>query len=531
MESGSTTSSRCPTCGAPIGDVERPRCEYCGAAINAPVAAAKAAAQQVEKATRSAWRRSWIYVVGILAFSAVMRIVAQRNAVDTVRKATQAAQLAPPFGKGPRSPEREPLLISALLATVPDDGGKLSLLFATTRPPDFPIVLLDAATSTVRWKNGPYSTYVHKAQLAVLGAKLYIAAGSRLTALDMRDGGVLWQASLAVDAMEFAEAVRAAGERVAVLERDGTTQVFDANSGKTAWAHKWTPPPHYLQGVGDALVGFEEVKEKRGARDEIVVVDLATGEERHRLRPHCSSHSIMPVQTPGWTAPLWLAPDRQALYVTYGDFRFCVDGFDLRTGALSWQLNRPIQGETLRSVQTKSALVLGDELLLYGASDNGIYALSRSKGELRKVLGDSEQVLAPAFVQGDLLVATAVPNWEHADCANAKKCALWGVDLAKGSVLWRYALPADGRVGNHDLGDRIACVFGPDGLTLVMPAAKDNLVVDKVDRTSGVVKSHQSTKLVGEIRHFELAGDLIWVDAREFVGVDARTGAIRYRFE
>jgi outer membrane protein assembly factor BamB len=331
--------------------------------------------------------------------------------------------------------------------------------------------------------------------------------------------------------MEYAEAVRAAGERVAVLERDGTTQVFDASTGKTVWAHKRTPPPHRLQGAGDLLVEFERAEKPRGRGDEIVVVDLATGEARHRLRPRCSSHSIMPVQTPNWTAPLLLGSDGQELYVTYGDFRFCVDRWDLGTGTLVWQLNQRREGETVRTEHGKSPFLLGDELVLYAGADSAVYGLSRSKGELRKIVAEAEQVLTPAFVQGNLLVVTAVPSWEHRDCGDAKKCALWGVDLAKGAVLWRYALPADGRIGSHGLADRLVGRLDPAGLTLAMASGKDQLALDHLDRESGVVKSHKSIKLADELRHLELDRDLVWVEARGFTGIDAQTGAIRFRLE
>ena len=64
-----------------------------------------------------------------------------------------------------------------------------------------------------------------------------------------------------------------------------------------------------------------------------------------------------------------------------------------------------------------------------------------------------------------------------------------------------------------------------------MASGKDQLALDHLDGESGVVKSHKSIKLADELRHLELDRDLVWVEARGFTGIDAQTGAIRFRLE
>ena len=179
--------------------------------------------------------------------------------------------------------------------------------------------------------------------------------------------------------------------------------------------------------------------------DEIAVVDLDSGEVRHSLRSRCSTHSIIPAEQPSRGATLLLSPDGEELYVFYGTFRQCAERWNLKTGTMAWQLNRAKNGQQAKSMGVKTEFLLGPEHIFYPASDKAVYALSRSTGELRKVASDADTYLAPLLVKDNLLVATATAGWEGSECGSAKHCALWGIDIAKGNVLWRHTLPPGAR--------------------------------------------------------------------------------------
>jgi|GEM_PF-3804408 len=511
--------------------MEGERCEYCGASLRSAAVAARKAARNMEVASRKAWWRSWIYLAGIVGVSALMAILSHRN---TRHALLRAAKPAPSGNLGSATAtlaKNVPLSLLWRLTSVAQPDGKLGVLFAASGEPAHALVLLDAATGAVRWNLSPFSAYVRKEHVALLGDKLLVVDQARLMAYATHDGSMDWRASLMADVMEYGESLLVSGVRVAVLLRDGTTQVFDVNTGKTVWSHKQTPPPSHLTGAGDVLIEFQRVEKKRGYSEEIAIVEIASGEVRHRLRPHCSSHSIMPVQVPGHTSPLLLSPDGQELYLFYGDFRFCAERWNLGSGKMAWQLNHADRDERGRAEGFEVPFLLGDDLIVYPARDRGVYAFKRSTGELRKLLTDPEYNLAPAFSRGNLLVVSATPTWEHRDCGSSKNCSLFGVDIAKGAVAWRYVLPPDTRMGHRKTAERFQGRLGPESLRLAQVSGTQQLVLDRIDLDSGVSKFHQEIALPSEIRDLAYEGDMVWVGSRGFVGVDAHTGAVRYRLQ
>jgi outer membrane protein assembly factor BamB len=530
-DDGGHFTARCPSCGAPLGNDEDERCEYCGNTIDSGRAATRYAVREAEALSKRAWRRSWVYVLGFAGLSSMLAFFGQWRATNKARTAEQSARQAAlaRLGAGKSvKPERERLGLMTLLASLPQPDGKLAVLFATRQSPDHPLLLVDAATGAVRWRSGPYATYVNRAHVALLDDKLFVVEGARLTALATGNGAVLWQTSLIADHRDYSDALRAAAGRVAVLLRDGSTQVFDAGTGETVWTRKRTPPPNRLAGAADHLVEFVRLPKKRGFDEYLAVVDLADGTERHRLRPRCSTHSIIPANQPSSSSPLAFSDDGEEMYLFYGFNRFCVERWNLRSGSLAWQVNRRGAGEA-SVIGGKLESLLGHDLLFYPAGD-GVYAVERQSGELRKVLGDAEHRLVPALADDTLLVVTAIPAWEHGDCNDAKNCALWGVDLAQGNVRWRYALPTESKSSRRGADERFAGRLTPEGLTLAVGSGQ-RIILDRLDRDTGVVRSHKVLKQDGEIRSIDFRDGLLWLDARAFVAIDPETGATRYRLE
>jgi outer membrane protein assembly factor BamB len=484
----------------------------------------------VNVATRKAWRRSWIYVAVFLGFSAFMALRAQRNVEQAVSRASRPATPAKPGATPGKAPAREDLQLHALLAAVPGTQGKLSLLFSSSRSPDRALYLLDPATSAVQWKSGPWSNYLSKGQIALLDDKLLVADESRLVALSIKDGTMLWQASLVADFMPYTEGLLASGDRVAVLARDGTTQAFEASSGKTVWTRKQSPPPNHLHGAGTSLLQFQRVGKGRRTSEEIAVVDLGTGEVRHSLRSRCSTHSIIPAEQPSSGATLLLSPDGDELYIFYGTFRHCVERWNLKTGTMAWQLNHARNGEEVRSVGGKTDLLLGQEHLFYPGGDKAVYALARSTGELRRIASKADMYYAPLLVQGNLLVITATASWDDDECGSAKQCSLLGIDTAKDIVLWRHALPPGARPGTNTTASRVAGHFDTDGLTLAQVSNQD-LILDRLDLDSGVSKLHKQLKFSSDVGGLAFVGDLFWLSSRGFHGVDPKTGSVRFELD
>ena len=536
--SGSRADSHCSACGAPIPSVESERCKYCGAPVNTKVAVAKAAARHAENATKKAWRYSWIYIAVFVGISVVMGLRAQCKVQDAMNGAAQGGGPQMPSAateKGRKRPrksegEKERLYLHTLLATHPEPDGTQSILATSGSTPNVAIYLIDAATGKVRWKNAPWRTYLNRKQIVLSGDKLFVVDQERLVALNVKDGAILWQASLVADYASYTEGFRVSGDRIAVLVRDGSTQCFDANTGQTVWTHKQTPPPNKLPGAGNRLLEFRRVPSGRRKTTEIAVVDMETGDVRQRLRPRCSTHSIIPPDSPDIHSSMLFAGDGQELYLFYGTFRFCAERWNLTAGAMAWQTNQAKQGQRGREEAGEIPFVVGEDEIFYPAEDKAVYAIRRSTGQLRRLIADPDNLLAPVLQQGKLVVVAATAGWEGQACGQAKKCMLWGVDREKGAVLWRYALPPDPVHGRRSTDERFQGRFVPEGLSLVQ-ASGDQLVLDLLDLGSGVSRRHKQIKLSGEIREMRWQDDLVWLHADAYEGIDPANGTVRYRLE
>ncbi len=528
----------CSSCGAHLDSASQ-RCAYCGATINAPEAAARSMAERAETTSQNQWRKSWTYTGLFVAISLGLasaqqwqaRRRVQPRADDSIRRAGAVAPTA----------ARQDIRLSSMLALIAEPDGRSSALFLGSTggtASEYPLVLLDLASGARRWKSLPYDNLLHEGDVVRIGDKIIVVDHLRVTAIALSDGGVLWQASLLVEAEGGRDGLRVAGQHIAVLLRDGTTQVLDLASGRTVWAHKATPPPRELVGAGDLLLQFGNVGRGRRARREIEVVDITTGALVHGLVPRCSTHSIIPANEPSPGEPLLLSPDGHELYLFYGINRACVERWNLRTGELVWQINRQADKTQLGKLRGDTRLLLSEDRIFYTAADEAVYGIDRATGELRQVVGDHDSHLVPELRQDNLLLVSATPAWEQQDCKRAKSCSLWAVDLAKGTVLWRYALVA--APSSSPQYGRFAARFTTGGLELAQVTLDNHLLLDRLALATGVSQAQKRVKLDAnphlpiQIRHVAYQGDLVQVETeipQRWMGVDPQTGSLRYRIE
>jgi hypothetical protein len=540
------TSTHCPACSAPIADPETRRCEFCGAALDSPVAAAKAQATGMEALTRKAWRRSWVYLAAILGFSVLMSIL-NRRGVEKVGHMAASASRESGAGSGSSTVNpgaRVRLPLSSLLATFEKPGGGLAVLLASDERPDYPLMLVDATTSAMRWKSPPFVQIVRREQIVLDTEMLYVAEQSRLVAIRLSDGVLQWQGSLVADFKDYSEGLRLSGDRLVVLARDGTTQVFDCKTGKTVWSARQTPSTDRLLTAGNTLVQLQDVEKKRGRSMEIRVRDLSTGAITQTLTTHCSTHSIIPANEPSAYDPVLLSEDGQEMFLFYGFNRYCAERWNLKAGKMIWQINRANDDEKVSSTAGRSLMLMDENIIAYLGS-KGIYSIRRRDGELRKVVESSDYNLVPTYLHNGLLVATATARWDGSDCHSAKNCSLWGIKTSTDEIAWRYALPELPSSSLNPWLVRFRGTFTPQFLMLAEVGASEQLVLDHVNIETGVstfhkqvdIGPHQGSQPAGVARtvsHFDWMGDLVWLTSRsesKVFGVDPGSGNIRYRLE
>jgi len=529
MGPGGSTNN-CPKCGAPLADSAGERCDYCGARLRWQTAESDRELANASASSRKGLRWTWIYTGVAIAVSLIAVRIGQFQTNRAVQLATQAGQ-STGSDTSKRSGGSDKKLtshdLSEVLTTITQAGGATKVLFSSS--PTGSLALLDAATGTQLWKVTPASETLTGDAIAVAGDRIFVASPSTVVALQVRDGSTEWQASPVADYSHFGSPIKVLGDRLLLQLRDGTTQAFDVNTGKTLWTVKQTPPPHRLVAAGSARVDIRYNSDKRKKPLEVFVSDVATGQDRHILAPRCSTHSIIPANEPGPWAPALLGEDND-LYLFYGINRFCIDRWDLRTGKLVWQTNR--DKGFVSSSPGQQRFLMDDERIVYAAAD-GIYQIRRRDGDLAKILDNEQNVLAPAYLKGNLLVLAATASWDGRECSSAKSCSLWGVDLTKHAVLWRHTLPKAASFPSSS--ERFAGTLTSDWLALVQVADRGQVLFDRLDPTTGVSKIHREIKPASTEPHYMRSPELTWMDGLVwvkddgFLALDPASGAVPYR--
>jgi outer membrane protein assembly factor BamB len=525
------SANNCPQCGAPLSGPSSERCDYCGASLRSAAAEHDRNLAGAMASSRSIWRKSWIFTGLIVGASLVVGLVGQLTTRKAVRRASEATQSFPDQGsKRPPAPsEGQPPShdLSELLAILPSGPDGPRLLFSTTSPGA--VTLLEAATARPLWRATPATARVPPDAVALHGERILVVTESKVVALQVRDGSIAWQASLVADYAPFGNPAKVLADRLLVQLRDGTTQAIDIGSGKTVGAVRQIPPPQRLLAAGKVRVDIRYNDQKRGKPLEVFVSDVATGNELRVFAPRCATHSIIPANQPGPSAPVLLSDDGNDLYLFYGFNRFCIDRWDLRSGTRVWQVNR--DKGFLETSARETRLLADDERIVYVGTD-GVYQVRRRDGEVVKLVGSEQSKLVPTYLANNLLVLAATPAWESAECKRAKICALWGVDLAKREVRWRYTLPNLGDFPSSS--ERFAGVLSVDALALVANGPAGQVVFDRIDPVTGVSRLHRELLPASTDRHvfrvpeISLAGGLAWFQADGFHAVDLTSGTVRY---
>ena len=404
--SSAGSPNNCPTCGAPLSGPSSERCDYCGASLRSPAADLNRNLSSAMSASRKVWRRSWIYTGVVLGASLLVGVVGQFGTRQAVRRSSEASQ--PSSGNGARQPsaanQNKPKSheLSELLATLSPATGDPKVLFSTTPPGA--IALLDAATSQQLWNATPASERVSPDAVVVIGERILVVTQSSVVALQIRDGSIEWQASLVADYSQFGNPAKVLSERLLVQLRDGTTQAFDINTGKTVWSVKQPPPSTQWRAAGDVLVDIRYNGKKRKKPLEVFVSDVATGQETHVFAPRCSTHSVIPANEPSLSVPALLSEDGSDLYLFYGFNRFCIDRWNLRSGKLVWQTNR--NDGFVDSSPRELRFLMDDERIVYVGTD-GVYQVRRRNGEVTKIVDREQNKLVPTYLKDNLLVLGA----------------------------------------------------------------------------------------------------------------------------
>jgi outer membrane protein assembly factor BamB len=413
--------------------------------------------------------------------------------------------------------------VSEIAAALPRDGKGSDLIAYVYHSGDsrYTIALIDGGSHTPRWQSPMLSKEAYQGLLAVGDDRVYFSDKDQLFALSLRDGSQLWQAALTVEPSSGCEGcLRAVAGQVAVLEKDGSLQVFGGQDGKLAWETRLAKRPSKLQVAGDRLVIVDE--QDKPERTTINFLDPRTGKPALQLEPICPpSPDINHEERPDSNSAMLFSADGKTMFIGYGFFTQCAQAWDLTTGKKLWEtpLERDFSFGSW-SVQANGSIFGGDGKLLW--------ALDTATGKTRTVVTEKEYQLKPLALAGKTLIARAAPDWD------SQRQELWGFDSATGERRWQIKLQAHDLLEGNSSGDWQARVT-PAGLLVVQALADEpRLAVDVFNTDTGASLLHQESPL-GSIGTPSLYGavwgdDMAWFRiGGDMYAIDLANGNVAYK--
>jgi outer membrane protein assembly factor BamB len=416
--------------------------------------------------------------------------------------------------------------ITTIAAVLPRDGAGGDLLVYSYGIDDerYKLALIDGRSRATRWQSAPLSKDAYQGRLVAGRDLVYLTDQSDLLALSLRDGKPAWQASLVVEPPSGCDdCLRLVGNHVIVLQKDGSLQAFDAQSGQLSWSIRLEGTPRSLPVAGDRLVALHTAAGKQELM--IDFIDPASGKATQQIAPHCPpAHASFGNEYPRADTPMLFSADGSALYLMYGFFKKCAQRWDIAAGQAQWEV--PLDDKQVPTIWLDNAPLLTEQAI-FTSNEGQIWALDTGSGAVRTLVDEKEYTLVPLALRDGTLIALAAPTWD------SHRLALWGLDATSGERRWQVALAAHEPSQLRGLGDwdwRLT----PKGLVVVQVLRdQTQLSVQTIALRTGVISGQQVTDLTNThmptLQSITWADDMAWLKIDNSVyAIDLATGATAY---
>ncbi|GAB4191426.1 MAG: hypothetical protein OHK0022_05140 [Roseiflexaceae bacterium] len=417
------------------------------------------------------------------------------------------------------------LNISDFLAIIPRDAPADDLLAYLNSSDDLAqLALVDGTTRRVRWQTPALTKDARQGRVLVNAGTIYVTDGETLRALRLADGTLVWQTSLVAEpASPCAECLRVIGDRVVVLQKDGSLQGFNTSNGALAWSKRFKNTPRRLPVAGDKLVTVAPLEQ--GADNAVIeLLDPATGQVARTIAPSCPSPdgSIAPRFYDA--SPVLVSPDGNSLFVVFTIFDACIQRWDVDKDDLVWQTY--LDSEAAPSSWDEDNYHLTRDTI-FVANDGVLSALDTASGAVKLLVQDEEQNLRVVAATDSTVILKTAPDWD------SRKQALWGIDRANGERRWQFALEAEEYRPDTLFGDWEARLR-PQGLALIqVPKESKQIWFDLLNPDTGVSAGRQSTPLSESAM---VSWDAHWSDriswwqiGSSVYAIDLTTGKVAYK--
>ncbi|HEU4322768.1 MAG TPA: PQQ-binding-like beta-propeller repeat protein [Roseiflexaceae bacterium] len=568
----------CPSCGAPVTMGEKVGiCDFCGTVVERPRNTKGApffdfedakveihtstytySHTHVETRSKEPDRGCTLLLLGVALLVGAIMVLAGRD---------RLAQLGSELGIIPRSgapangpisgtpvdepvsgaptsgpvislpPERNPLEelltpqarlnVGDFMAVIPRDAPADDLLAYLSTPEDIdPLALIHGASRKPIWQTPALSKDAKQGLVAIDAKAVYATDGDTLRALRLSDGTEIWQTALVAGPDSSCEkCLQVHGDRVVVLQKDGSLQGFDISNGAQVWSKRLKDSPRRLAAAGGKLVMVLPPPE--GADNAVIeLIDPATGEVARTITPNCAGPDEFIPPRFNQHSPVLISPGGGSLFVVFTIFDACIQRWDVDKDALVWESRLP-------SEAAPSSWDAADTYItartIFVINDGVLSALDTATGAVKTLVQDEDHNLRVVAATDTTVIVKTAPDWD------SRKQALWGIDRASGEQRWQLAIEGeeyrpDGLFGDWDARLR------PQGLALIqVPEENNQILFDLLDPETGVSAGRQITELS---ESSPVSWDAHWSDriswwqiGGSLYAIDLATGKVAYQIE
>jgi outer membrane protein assembly factor BamB len=477
------TSSRCPECGAPVDFRSVPRdqlqvkCAYCGTLITIPgrtqvyatpphAASSHSSGQTatvVVTSDSSVVKGGWgcgvvslivivlsLVVGGIGLFSASFVVPFTRVVTDVTNGDSTGPLSLPESFSLPTMQQAlapAPRLVSAPLVLGAHDTSSVQspvqMVVFAYRENGSLLIGFDSVERVERWRSDIFSDRTYEMGMTSDAARIYVADGAQLVALDRQTGEIAWQSSLAnnlqTGCAESAPCLQLADEQVIALARDGTVQAFAGSTGAPLWSRRLNGTPRQIivnsnQNGNDQVILIDVDDSNRAV---VLVLNGTNGDLAYELQPTCaiSLHEMRPSANDQYV----VTPDGGALLVVGSGTYACIWRYNLADGSLVWGYTPADVNGPLPFTWSMSSLALADPMLYFIKEEghlNRIYAVdTQSQGSAPAPLYAAEEYdLTVLYPLGELLLVSAQPSYAP------DEVELWAINRVTGERRWQRKL-------------------------------------------------------------------------------------------
>lgn len=509
----------CPSCGAPLEfSGSQGRCPFCGTVVERSEPVVQRPPGRVIDLTgrpdvrpRQRSCAPLLLVLGVLILG--------------VAGVITWLSVRPKGGSAPQAKSVQRVSLSLAAVAPADRAGSPDLLVYTyqVKAQTYHLTYLDGATYAVRWDSPPLGEYSIN-PTAPGTALVYVTDENKQTrqqsllALKREDGTLVWKAPLSDEVLSNCQGcLRALGNTVVALSRDGTVQAFEAQTGRLAWNHRLNYTADHML----VVKGWPAVVDQDAPKDwdniSLYIWDQVTGELAHRITPHCpdSPHpKALDIRS-----PVLVNSGGDTVYFLYGTLPACAERWDLTGSQMVWQM----QYEDLYFDRYNAPPLLFDDAI-YSGYDGEVIAISTADGRLRQLANEEDYELTPLDRWQGILIVSARRT------RGSSRYELWGLDAATGEQRWRYLIQAEAKMGGPSSGGSWAARLTSRGLVVlqVLPEPP-RAVLETVDPRTGVGGGQVSASLEdADLESVVWSDDAAWLEVRTLVAVELATGKILF---